>query len=155
MRCQLSTHSLWDADDREEGERGGPDLWVRPGKVSGEGRVVPLGGDQAEDHHQRHDDEDEEVADGPDDLGRERAAELGDEERGDTEGDGAEEQADGALAHAGVVLGRLGPLWDTVVNLPAHPVGVVLDEREPRELQWKTQTMSTQINSFLTATRSD
>jgi hypothetical protein len=107
----------------------------------GERRLVALHGDYTEDDHGRHEDEHHEVADGPDDPGRELPAQLGDEQGGDAERDGAQEEADGALPDAGVVQVRLAAraLRLAVENLPAHPVGVVLEEGEPRELHAKTR----------------
>lgn len=134
-----NTYGLGDADEREDDERDGLERRVRPGESGGERRPVPSHGHHADGDHHRHEREHEEVADGPDHLGRQPAAELGDHEGGDAERDGAEEQAHGALPDAGVVHVGLGrrALRLAVVDLPSHPVGVVLDEGEPRQLQKK------------------
>jgi hypothetical protein len=133
---ESTTYGLRDAEEREDGERHALHSFVGPIEVVGERIVVSLGGDQAEDDQGHHRGEHHEVADGPDDPGRELPAQLGDEERRDAEGDGAEEQADGAHADAGVVGIHLAgaPLRHAVVDLPTHPVRVVLEEGEPREL---------------------
>lgn len=136
---RVSTYGLRDADECKGGERYALVRFVRAGETGSERGIVALRGDHAKDDHDDHDYEHHQVADRPDDPGRELPAQLGDEEGCDAERDGAEEEADGALAHPGVVGVRLAAhaLRLSVVDLPAHPVGVVLDEGEPRELRAK------------------
>ena len=144
---RASSYGLRDADEGEDSERGTLECVVGAGgEGGGERGPVALHGDDAEDDHGRHEDEQHEVADGPDDPGRELPAQLGDEEGGDAQRDGAEEEAHGALADARVVQVRLAAraLRLAVEDLPPHPVRVVLDEREPRELR-STKTVSQSV----------